>query len=118
MCVPSHFQPSNTQMFAANSIEAISTTVQIPNVGNMQIALLYRSPSVPQAILITVLYRLLAHVSQFNTPCIILGDFNEDLLYQQNPPIKSNFSFVQLVKLPTTPQGTLLDHAFIHQYNS
>ena len=71
MYVPSHFQPSNTQRFATNSIEAISATVHILNVGNMQIALVYRSPSVPQAMLITILSTLLTHVSQFNTPCII-----------------------------------------------
>ena len=69
MCVPSQFNPSNIQRFANNSIEAVSATVQIPNAGNMQIAIVYRSPNVPQAMLITVLTRLLTHVSLCNLPC-------------------------------------------------
>ena len=48
-----------------------------------------------------------------NTPSLILGDFNEDALYHQNTALlrlMSTFGFIQLVKSPTTNQGTLIDH--------
>ena len=47
-----------------------------------------------------------------NTP---LGDFNEDLLHHLNSPIlsfMSAYGFSQLVKSPTTPQGTIIDHVY------
>ena len=87
ICVPSQMNPSNIQRFATNDIEAVSATIHVPNAGNMQIAVVYRSPSVPQAVLITVLSRLLRHMTLCNIPCVILGDFNEDILYHQNPAI-------------------------------
>ena len=107
--------PSNTQRFATKDIEAVSTTIDIPNAGSMHIAVVYRSPSVPQATFITVLSRMLTHVSTCNMPCVILGDFNEDLLQHQNSAIVrliTNFSFRQLVQSPTTAQGTLIDHVY------
>ena len=84
ICVPSQMNPSNTQRFATKGIEAVSTSIDIPNAGNMQIVVVYRSPSVPQATLITVLSTVLTHVPTCNTLCVILGDFNEDLLQHQN----------------------------------
>ena len=73
----------------------------------LQIALLYRSPSVSMATLITVVSRLLAHVSVSNIPCLILGDFNEDLLHQHQSTllaVMSNHGFSQLVQCPTMTQ--------------
>ena len=113
--VPSHMNPSNVHRFATSGIEAVSATVQLLNVSNMQIAVVYRSPSVPRVILITVLTRLLRHVTLCNTPCVILGDFNEDIVHHQNLAIlalMSSFSFKQLVQYPTTSQGTLIDHVY------
>ena len=107
--------PSNVQRFTSNGIEAVSATIQLPNASNMQIAVVYRSPSVPRATLITVLTRLLRHVTLCSIPCVILGDFNEDIVYHQNSailPLMSSFSFQQLVQYPTTSQGTLIDHVY------
>ena len=116
MCVPSQMQPSDTQTFTTNGIEAVSCMMVLPNLTRIQIALVYRSPSVSRTAFVTVLTRLLRHVSVSNTPCVILGDFNEDLLlHQPNSPIlslMSEYSFTQLVESPTTPQGTLLDHVY------
>ena len=110
ICVPSHMQPSDTQRFAANGIEAVSCMMVLPNLTRIQIALVYRSPSVSRTAFIAMLTRLLRHVSLSNTPRVILGDFNEDLLHQPNSPILSlmcKYGFTQLVEPPTTPQGTL-----------
>ena len=78
--------------------------------------MIYRSPSVPQATLLTLLTRLLTHVTLCTAPCVILGDFNEDVLHCQNSAIMSlmsSFSFTQIVSYPTTPQATLIDHVYL-----
>ena len=121
MYVPSQMHPTNLHRFATNGIEAVSATLELPNGSHIQVALLYRSPSLSLTALTAILLRLLTNLSVYNTPCIVLGDFNEDLLSQQSPIIKrlmSNFSFVQLVQSPTTPQGTLLDHVYYRNCNS
>ena len=79
----------NHQRFAANGIECVSCMLALPNFACIQIALVYRSPSVSRTAFITVLTRLLRHVSVSNAPCVILGDFNEDLLHQPKSSILS-----------------------------
>ena len=121
ICVPSEMCPSNTHRFATNGIEAVSATLELPNINNLQIAVVYRSSSVSQTALITVLSRLLTHVSLCNTACVILGDFNEDILHRQNCALlslMSSFGFKQLVKLLTTAQGTLIDHVYYKNQSS
>ena len=71
MCVPSQLNPTNVHRLATSGIEAVSTTVQLPNGENWQIAVVYRSPSVPQATLLTLLTRLLTHVTLCTAPCVI-----------------------------------------------
>ena len=63
MCVPSQMKPSNTHRFATKGIEAVSATVQMTHEDSMQIAVVYRSPSTPQAVMLTLLSRLLRHLS-------------------------------------------------------
>ena len=115
MCVPSHMNPSNVHRFATNGIEAISAITQLPNAGSMQIALVYRSPNVPQATLTTLLTRVLTHLTRCSTPCVVVGDFNEDV---SNHPhcavtsLTSSFNFRQLVTTPTMSQSTLIDHVY------
>jgi len=115
MYVPCQMCPSNSQRFATNGIEAVSVTLELPSGSHIQVALLYRSPSVSTTTLITVLQRLVRHLSLSNTPCVILGDFNEDALHQQNSALQrlmSDSGFTLLVKSPTTVQGTLIDHVY------
>ena len=40
---------NNTRRFGTNGIEAVSVTLGLPNAGHLQLALLYRSPSVSLA---------------------------------------------------------------------
>ena len=108
ICVPSQMNPSNVQRFATSGIDAVSATIQLPHASNRQVAVVYRLPSVPQETFIPVLTRLLRRVTLCNTPCVILGDFNDDILHRQNSAIltlTSSFSFQQLVQYPTTAQG-------------
>ena len=115
ICVPSQIKPSNTQRFAVNGIEAVSVTLES---NGMQIAVLYRSSNVSTT---TMLSRLLSHISMCNTPSLILGAFNEDALHHQNTALlslMSSFGFTQLVKSPTTSQGTLIDHVYYRNPSS
>jgi endonuclease/exonuclease/phosphatase family metal-dependent hydrolase len=115
ICVPSHMSPTNVHRFATTGIEAVSATIQLPNSDNLQIAVVYRSPSVSQATLTTLLTRLLTHMTLCTVPCVILGDFNEDILHCQNSVIlslMSSFGFKQIVPYQTTPQATLIDHVY------
>ena len=92
MCIPSLLNPSNVQRFVGSGIETVSATIQFPNAGKMQIGIVYRSPSVPQAVFNIVLTRLLTHVSMCHTPCVILGDFNDDCLHKQSSAVVSLMS--------------------------
>ena len=115
MYISSLLNPSNVQRFVGNGIKTVSATIQFPNAGKMQIGIVYRSPSVPQAVFNIVLTRLLRHVSMCHTPCVILGDFNEDCLHKRSSAVvslMSSFNSRQLVTIPTTDQGTLIDHVY------
>ena len=115
MYVPSQVYPTNVQRFATSGIEVLSTIIHIQNLGKLQIAVVYRSPSVLLGTLITLMNRLLNHVSSCNLPCLILGDFNENILHHHNSTLVNlmyNFGFTQLVQSPTTPHGTLIDHVY------
>ena len=80
MCVPSYTSPTCVHRFAATGIEAVSATIHLTGTDSLQIAVVYRSPSVAQATLITLLTRLLTHLTISALPCVILCDFNEDIL--------------------------------------
>ena len=111
ICVPSQVHPSNIHRFASNGIEAVSATMNVPNFV-IQVAAVYRSPSVPLASLLTILSRLIMHVTLNTQPCVVLG---EDLLHKQRSALlnlMSSFGFIQLVQSPTTTQGTLIDHVY------
>ena len=56
--VPNEMNPFNTQIFVSDGTEAVSTTLQLSNIGNMQIAVVYRSHSILQT-WISLLSRLL-----------------------------------------------------------
>ena len=112
---PEDMQPTHTHRYVSNGIEAVSTTLLLLNNMPIQIALLYRSPSVPLQALTTLLSRVLNHVSLSSLPCILLGGFNEDILHQTNSTIVSFMSshgYTQLVKSPTSARGTLIDHVY------
>lgn len=121
MCVPSYTNPTSEHRFAVTGIEAVSVTVQLTGEDSLQMAVLYRSPSVAQETFITLLTRLLTHLTNSTVPCVALGDFNEDMLHCQNSAVlnlMSSFSFTQIVHCPTTPQGTLIDHVYSRNITS
>ena len=121
ICVPSYTSPTSMHRFATTGIEAVSATIQLTGADSLQIAVVYRSPSVAQATLITLLTRMLTHLTISTLPCVVLGDFNEDVQHCQNYAIlslMSSYSFTQIVHSPTPPQGTLIDHVYIRNITS
>ena len=59
--------------------------------------------------------RLLKDLEKRPTPTIVLGDFNEDISKKESPllHLMASFHYQQVVKMPTTDQGSLLDHIYI-----
>ena len=48
-------------------------------------------------------------------PCIVLDDFNEELLAKPNLRLVTlmyQYRYSQLVHTPTTDKGTLIDHVY------
>ena len=101
--VPECMQPTNACRYASNGIEAISITILLANNRPIQIALLYRSPSVPLQTLTSLLSRVLNHIST-SLPSIVLGDFNEDILHTdcRITSFMSSHGYTQIVNSPTT----------------
>ena len=111
ICVPSHMSPTNVHRLATSGIEAVSATIQLPNSDNLQRAVVYRSPSVSQATLTTLLTRLLTHIQY---PVLYLAILTK-ISYIANSVIfslMSSFGFKQIVPYQTTPQATLIDHVY------
>ena len=108
--------PCSFSTFTSHGIEGLSTRLCVHNT-DIQIALVYRPPSVPTATFITV---LVAHMSLSNIPTIILGDFNEDLNDNDNGhshilDTMTSSGYTQLVQSPTTDRGTMIDHVYYNR---
>ena len=99
-------------------IEATTATLSLPNNKQLQVTVVYRSPSVPTSTLLTVMSNILRQSTTSSMPSIILGDFNEDLLVNSDSQLLSLMSshgFSQLVHSPTTDNATLLDHVYYNR---
>ena len=92
----------------SSGIEALCTTLLLPSGSLLQVGVLYRSPCTSLGNLNAILSKLLDHVTKSITPCIIMGDFNEDLLQKLDSRLLSSMTrheYVQLVQSPTTANG-------------
>ena len=115
ICVSQDIQPTESHSFTSSGIEALCTTLLLPSGSLLQVGVLYRSPCTSLANLNAMLLKLLNHVTKSITPCIIMGDFNEDLLQKLDSRLLSfmtRHGYVQLVQSPTTANGTLIDHVY------
>ena len=66
--------------------------------------------------LLSILTSIISNTSNATQPVIVLGDFNEDVINNQNSSLLSLMStggFNQMVNSPTTDRGTLIDLVFI-----
>ena len=65
--------------------------------------------------LLNVLSGLLTDLECYDMFFIVLGDFNEDLLAKPNSrlvTLMAQYGYSQLVPIPTTDKGTLIDHVY------
>lgn len=116
--VSQNVQPVNTSIFTTNGIEGVSTTLLLPNACRLQVALVYRSPSVTLDAFLTALVAILNPIALTDISTVVLGDFNEDLLQKPDSRVLSLMSsngFIQLVQSATTDRGTLLDHVYYNR---
>ena len=112
--VPNTMQPSSTVTFVCNGIETLVTCLCVAD-RRLQVAVIYRSPSVPMRQLVQLMTRLLQHVSATGVPTVIMGDFNDDALYDHDSELQVlmlSHGYVQLVNEPTTDRATLIDHVY------
>ena len=118
--LPCTMRPSNITEFSFTGIliEAVSSTLVLPNGERLQITLVYRSPSVSTDIMLNVIEGILGQITVRDIPSIVLGDFNEDLLTIPDSKLlhlMSHYGFSQFVKRPTTDRGTLIDHVYYNR---
>ena len=82
--------------------------------GRLLVVALYRSPSLSYRTFLQDLESLLISLPE-NTPTVILGDFNDNLIENQETVLTSlmkRYRFKQLITDPTTDSGSLLDHVY------
>ena len=99
-------------------IEALGITLMLPNDKLIHIVLVYKSPCVPISELMNFLSEIMNGMNISDTPCFILGDFNEDLLVKPNSPLltlMARYGFTQIVTKPTTNNGSLIDHIYTNK---
>ena len=113
---PSSLQPVRININHPNQLEAISIIATSTNSGHrMCIVAVYRRPCQPLTEFLPLISNYITNLSNI-IPTIILGDFNEDLLSRSTSSVlvqlMSNREFHQLVHLPTTDSGSLLDHIY------
>ena len=107
-------QPIRVNIHCPNQLEVLSITATSINSGcRMCTVAVYRCPQ-PLTEFLPFLSNYMTNLPQV-IPTIILGDFNEDLLSKSTSTLlqlMSTRGFHQLVQLPTTDSGSLLDHIY------
>ena len=109
--VPQNMQPACTSKFTTNGIEGVTTTLLLPNATQLQVALMYRLPSVSSDAFLSALTTIVNLIAISDIPTVVLGDFNEDLLQKPDSRIltlMASNGYQQLVQSPTTDRGTRL----------
>ena len=74
--VHENMRPSMINKFASNGIEGIVVNVLLPDASQLQIVLIYRSPTSALQQFVGILTELLNRLSHTNNATIVLGDFN------------------------------------------
>ena len=117
MSVPCTMQPSDPVLFALDGIQCLLTKLHL-NGKTLQLALIYRSPSIPVKVFLSFITNLLQYLTQLNTATIVLGDFNDDVLSYSGSraeTIMSSHSYTQLIRHATTDRATLIDHVYFNK---
>lgn len=79
LSVPSNMQPSRSATVVSYGMESVVTILNI-NGKKLQVAVVYKSPSVSVPHFVQWMTRLLQYVSTAGIATIVLGDVNDDIL--------------------------------------
>ena len=114
MSINNTFHPFNTFKFSRGGIESLATSIVFANGEIVQIVLIYRSPNTPFPFFVNMLNHIFSVVvsGRSDTPMFVIGDFNDPNEHGTVSNLMNSHGFVQLVKQPTTDQGTLLDNVY------
>ena len=114
-CVPD-LLPELVHIQHSPSLEVVNILV---NHHQICIIAVYRRPQLPLTTFLPLFTDYLRHLPLSDIPTIILGDFNENVLSSSHASLLSRFmsshGFSQLLTVPTTDQGTLLDHIYYNR---
>ena len=117
-CAP-HMLPISTHIQHHPSLEVVSVLVKQQQ---LCIVAVYRRPQLPLSMFIPLFSDFLRLLPHSAIPTIILGDFNDNQLSLSPTSALSRYmtslGFSQLVTMPTTDQGYLLDHIYYNQSNA
>jgi len=131
-----HLQGNITQgggvmILAKDLLQAVSKDAVIPNglecrcvllslLGaekKLCITLIYRPPQLTTQRFKILLEQLMTKIPKSKFPTAVMGDFNDNQVKDTNSPILSymnRIGFRQLIRRPTTDNGSLLDHIYFN----
>ena len=114
---PSSLQPVRMNVPHPPQLEILNVeTISTHSGGRMRIIAVYRRPQQHLATFLSLIEAYLANLPQI-VPTIILGDFNEDISRSNSSTLlqlMTSRGFSQLVQVPTTDSGSLLDHIYFN----
>ena len=115
---PSSLQPVRMNVPHPPQLEILTVkTSSTHSVGRMCIIAVYRRPQQHLATFLSLIGDYLANLPQIVPTIIIVGDFNEDISRSNSSRLLQlmiSRGFSQLVQVPTTHSGSLLDHIYFN----
>ena len=114
-CAPS-LHPESISISHSALLEVLSIVITPYSSLRIFVIVVYRRPQLPLTTFLQHFSDYLANIPHQAIPTVIVGDFNHDLLSTSRPSrlteLMSSQGFLQLVKVPTTDSGSLLDHIY------
>jgi hypothetical protein len=110
--------PERDQIFSGSPLEITGILIRVPETGGIvRVAVVYRRPQLPIPQFLHQISPIMKEMRRSNTPTVIMGDFNEDIMKGENQVqmFMAGFGFDQLVQQPTTDSGSLLDHVYFNK---
>ena len=104
--------------FTDIQIEATTAVLTLPNTEQLQVTVIYQSPTVTVSMLLLTMATTLDSLS-LDMTSIIVGDFNDDLKLLSSTSmlqiLMSSHKYFQLVVTATTNNGSILDHVYCNR---
>lgn len=107
----------NTSTFTSNGVECLVTALHYDTF-KLQLATVYRSPTVPIRQFLNFMSIVLIRISATDITTVVLGDFNDNILCPARSQVETlmvSQGYTQLVQSATTDNGTLIDHVYLNR---